>query len=156
MVIVSKSDLSDIPLKRFANSMDKRVVVKRLDENLHFEATNPSGKQIEVDGSDDEKAMSPIELLLAAIGTCSAFDVTMMLEKQGEKIDNLKVEVDGLRREEGECKPYHAIHLLFIIKGQFDRNRADRAVQLAVEKYCSVGATLRPETKVTYEIRLEI
>ena len=65
--------------------MDKRVVVRRIDESLHFEAVNPSGKRIEVDGSEDEKAMLPIELLLAAIGSCSAFDVAMMLEKKWTK-----------------------------------------------------------------------
>jgi putative redox protein len=135
--------------------MGKRVTVRRLDDNLHFEAVNPSGKRIEVDGSDEEKAMLPIELLLAAIGSCSAFDVALMLEKQGQKIDDLIVEVDGKRREEGECKPYHAMHMIFIIYGQIDRNRAERAVALAVEKYCSVGATFRPETKVTYELQME-
>jgi putative redox protein len=135
--------------------MDKRVVVRRIDDSLHFEAVNPSGKRIEVDGSEDEKAMLPIELLLAAIGSCSAFDVAMMLEKSGQKIDDLRVEVDGLRREEGECKPYHAMHMVFIFKGQIDRNRAEWVVALAVEKYCSVGATFRAETKVTYEIKVE-
>ncbi len=135
--------------------MDKRVAVRRLDDNLHFEAVNPSGNRIEVDGSDEEKAMLPIELLLAAIGSCSAFDVALMLEKQGQRIDDLRVEVDGKRREEGECKPYHAMHMIFIIRGQIDPNRAERAVALAVEKYCSVGATFRPETKVTYELQME-
>lgn len=135
--------------------MDKRVAIRRLDDNLHFEAVNSLGRRIEVDGSDKEKAMLPIELLLAAIGSCSAFDVAMMLERHGQRIDDLRVEVDGKRREEGECRPYHAIHLIFIIRGQIDRKRAERAVELAVEKYCSVGATFRPETKVTYELQME-
>ncbi|MCZ4410130.1 OsmC family protein [Cryomorphaceae bacterium 1068] len=135
--------------------MDKRVSIRRLDDNLHFEAVNPSGKRIEIDGSDEEKAMLPIELLLAAIGSCSAFDVAMMLERQGQKIDDLHIEVDGQRREEGECKPYHAMHMIFTIHGEIDPNRAERAVALAVEKYCSVGATFRPETKVTYELQMQ-
>ncbi|MGB6037532.1 MAG: OsmC family protein [Cryomorphaceae bacterium] len=135
--------------------MDKRVVVQRLDKNLHFEACNPSGKRIEIDGSEEEKAMLPIELLLAAIGSCSAFDVAMMLEKQGQTIDDIRVEVDGMRRAEGETRPYHAMHMVFCIKGEIDRNRAQRVVELAVEKYCSVGATFRAETAITYELKME-
>lgn len=135
--------------------MDKRVVVQRLHKNLHFEACNPSGKCLEIDGSDEGKAMSPIELLLAAIGSCSAVDIATMLEKQGQTIDDFRVEVDGMRREEGESKPYHAMHMVFCIKGNIDRNRAQRVVELAVEKYCSVGATFRNETKITYELLME-
>lgn len=135
--------------------MENRVVVRRIDQNLHFEAVNPLGKRLEVDGSDDEKAMLPVELLLAAIGSCSAFDIAAMLEKHGQKIDDLQVEVNGSRDEEGECKPYQTMHMVFKLKGKIDRKRAERVVELAVEKYCSVGATFRPETVVTYELKME-
>jgi putative redox protein len=38
---------------------------------------------------------------------------------------------------------WEKIHLLFQLKGDVDPAKANRAVQLSMEKYCSVAETLR-------------
>ena len=134
--------------------MQMKVDLRRKDGNLHFEAVNENGSKVDIDGGEDKKGMRPMELLLTAMGSCSAFDAVLILEKQRQTIDDFTVEVVGERPDEGEPKPYDAIHLKFAIKGKVDESKAERALNLAVEKYCSVAATFRPETKITYEFQI--
>lgn len=122
--------------------------------NLHFEARNASGNIVHIDGSEEKKGMRPMELLLTAMGSCTAFDAVLILEKQRQVIKDFSVEVIGKRPDEGYPKPYEAIHLVFTLEGTIDREKAERALNLAVEKYCSVSATFRPETAISYELKL--
>lgn len=134
--------------------MEMNISIARKDEHLHFEAENDRGNQVSIDGGADSKGMRPMELLLTAMGSCSAFDAVLILEKQRQTVRDFRVEVSGTRPDEGEPKPFESIHLVFILEGEIDRQKAERAVKLSVEKYCSVSATFRPETKVTYELKI--
>jgi putative redox protein len=62
--------------------------------------------------------------------------------------------VKGLRRD-AVPPPYTEIRMVFIARGAVAPQKLDRAVRLAVEKYCSVGASLDPNVVVTHEARLE-
>lgn len=134
--------------------MNMNVNIARKDEHLHFEAENNRGNRVSIDGGEESKGMRPMELLLTAMGSCSAFDAVFILEKQRQKIRDFRVEVSGMRADEGAPKPFESIHLTFILAGEIDRHKAERAVKLSVEKYCSVSATFRPDTKITYTLKL--
>jgi putative redox protein len=134
--------------------MNMNVNIVRKDEHLHFEAENDRGNRVSIDGGEESKGMRPMELLLTAMGSCSAFDAVLILQKQRQKIQKFKVEVSGVRADEGAPKPFESIHVVFTLEGDIDRHKAERAIQLSVEKYCSVSATFRPETKITYDLKL--
>jgi len=131
------------------------VNITQLNDKLHFEATNADGNTVHMDGGPavggEGKGMRPMELLLTAVASCSAFDVVSILKKQREPLENLSISAKGERVTEGDVKPFISMHFVFKIKGDVNQKKADRAVQLAVEKYCSVGATLNPDIPVTYE-----
>lgn len=135
------------------------VNITQLNDNLHFEAINPDGNSVHLDGGPavggEGKGMRPMELLLTAVASCSAFDVVSILKKQREPLENLAVSAKAERATEGDAKPFTSMHFVFKIKGDVNRKKADRAVQLSVEKYCSVGATLDPNIPVTYEAVIE-
>jgi len=131
--------------------MEMRIDIRRT-RDLHFEARNDKGAMVEIEGGEERAAMRPMELLLTAMGSCSAFDAVLILEKQRQIIDDFRVEVVGERPDEGPAKPYESIHLKFTMEGKIDKNKAERALSLAVEKYCSVSATFKPETKITYDL----
>lgn len=130
------------------------ITLARKDEHLHFEAENDRGNVVSIDGGTDSKGMRPMELLLTAMASCSAFDAVLILEKQRQEIRDFRVKASGTRADEGAPKPFNSIHLIYTLEGDIDRQKAERAVKLSVEKYCSVGATFRPETKITYELNL--
>jgi putative redox protein len=133
--------------------MKMKIDISR-KQGLHFVARNESGNVVEIDGSEEKQAMRPMELLLTALGSCSAFDAVGILEKQRQTINGFSVEVTGDRPDEGYPKPYESIHLRFTIEGKVERAKAERALALAVKKYCSVSATFRAETAVTHELNL--
>jgi len=133
--------------------MDMNVSIIRRGDHLHFEGDNRRGNTVLIDGGEQSKGMRPMELLLTAMGSCSAFDAALILKKQRQVIDDFRVEVSGTRPDTGAAKPFEKIHLTFFLSGKIDEKKAERAVKLSVEKYCSVSATFRPETKITYNLK---
>ena len=99
-------------------------------------------------------ATSPVELLLLAAATCSASDVVLILQKQRVALRALEVTLHGTRRET-EPRRYTAIHFRFAIAGEgADDAKTRRAIDLSLEKYCSVVASLAPDTRITYDVAL--
>jgi putative redox protein len=133
-----------------------KINVKRLDDNFHMEASNEDGNTLQMDGSPEiggrEKGMRPTQLLLAAVGGCSAIDVILILKKQKQIIESLEVEVDGEREKVEEYSLFRNICLHFKLRGQIDLDKAERAVKLSIDKYCSVSKTLEPTAKITYKV----
>src|SRR5216110_638746 len=112
---------------------------------LQFEGSGTGRPPILVDG-DSAAATSPVELLLLAAATCSASDVVVILQKQRVALRSLEVAVRGTRRET-EPRRYTAIHFAFALAGDgADEVKARRAIDLSLEKYCSVVASLAPDT----------
>lgn len=125
----------------------------RWRERLLFEGSAPGRPEIVVDG-DSAAATSPVELLLLAAATCSASDVVLILQKQRVTLRALDVAVQGTRRET-EPRRYTAIHFRFAIAGDgADETKARRAIDLSLEKYCSVVASLAPDMRITYDVSL--
>jgi putative redox protein len=91
--------------------------------------------------------------LLAAAG-CSGSDVVSILAKMRVDLRRCEVEVRGVRRDE-EPRRYVAIRFRFTLAGAgLDRAKAERAVDLSLEKYCSVIHSLAPDIAVDREIVL--
>ena len=104
--------------------------------------------------NERESAATPVELLLIALGSCTAVDVISILQKKRERVTAYRVEVRGERREE-HPRAYTRMEVRHVVRGH---NVSERAVASAVElsetKYCSVAATLRPGVEIlsSYEI----
>ena len=120
---------------------------------LLFEAGAPGRPSVLVDG-DGTLAQTPVEMLLVAAATCSASDVVLILQKQRVALEALEVRLRGTRREE-QPRRYTALHFVFTISGVgVDETKARRAIDLSLEKYCSVVASLASDIHVTYDVAL--
>lgn len=125
----------------------------RWRERLVFEAGAPGRPLVLVDG-DSKVAISPVELLLVAAATCTASDVVLILEKQRVGLRALEATVQGTRRDE-QPRRYTALHFVFTITGDgADEGKARRAIDLSLEKYCSVVASLAPDIRISYDVQL--
>jgi putative redox protein len=112
-----------------------------------------AGHETVIDG-DNTTAPGPMLLLLLAVASCTASDVVLILGKMRVPPREFRVDVSGTRREE-EPRRYTAIHLDYQIKGEgIDEARARRAIDLSVEKYCSVVNSLAPDIRITYGLAL--
>jgi putative redox protein len=123
-----------------------------------MEAINESGNQIVMDASKniggEEGGFRPTQLLLAAVGGCTAIDIIMILKKQRQEIESFEVEVDGEKEKVEEYSLFRDIVLHYKLKGKIDRDKAERAIQLSLDKYCSVSKTLEPTARITFRLSL--
>ncbi len=134
-----------------------KVTLERVG-HVAFEARSELGVQIVIDGSPaiggEGRGMRPMELLLAAVASCSAMEVVhILVNKQKEPLEGLRVEIEG-QRAEGLPSPFTAMKVVYIAKGNVDEHKLERAVSLGLEKYCSARATI-PGVELTWEARHE-
>jgi putative redox protein len=128
------------------------IHIRQVDDEVHFEARNERGNTAQIDGADVEaEGMQPMELLLASVATCSAIDLVQILKKQRQPLEDLQIEVDGKRPEDTTPRPFKAISLKFKLFGELEESKVARAVELSVEKYCSVAATLDRDVDITHQ-----
>ena len=114
---------------------------------------NGAGDQIIIDGEEVALGVRPMEALLAALGTCTAFDVVSILAKRQTPVESYRIELEGERAEE-HPRRYTRIRVLHLVSGKgITPESLERAVSLSHEKYCSVVATLNAE--IEYEVVLE-
>jgi putative redox protein len=133
---------------------DMKAVVYNAGDDF-FIAVSPSGHAVALD-TDSERgsAPSPMELLLMALGSCTAVDVIGILQKKREQITDYRVEVRGERRDEYP-RSFERMEVRHIVTGKAVSPKAvAQAIELSENKYCSVAATLRPTTEIvsSYEI----
>ncbi len=115
-----------------------------------FIGTSPSGHAITVDTKGDRHAApTPMELLLIAVGSCTAVDVVSILEKKRQIVTDYKIEVTAERRDE-HPRSYKKINVHHIVYGRNVSEQAvEQAIKLSDEKYCSVAATVRLTAEIT-------
>ena len=132
-----------------------KVSIERLNDAVHFEGVNANGNTIHMDGSPaiggEDKGVRPMELLLFATASCSCIDIVMILEKMKQPLKDLKVDVEGERGKDQVPSVFNTIHLHYKFWGDLKEDKVKKALELSLEKYCSVSAMLEQTAKITYE-----
>jgi putative redox protein len=106
-------------------------------------------------GGGDDIGMSPSQLLLVALGGCTAYDVVNILTKKRQRLTGLEIEIAG-EQEPDPPWAYRKIHLTYRLRGRGLSEKAVRdAIALSKDKYCSVGATLAAAAEITYDYIIE-
>lgn len=134
-----------------------RVSLRR-NGKAAFVATSEHGEhEVQLDGPPSlggaDVGMRPMELFLVSLAGCSAMDMVMILEQQKQRLDDLRIEVQG-ERADAIPAVYERIHLEFIATGDVAANKLERAAKLSADKYCSVSRMLNPDVVVTHATRL--
>ena len=92
-----------------------KVTINKLEGKQHMEAQNEQGGAIRMDGTTTigglEGGFSPMQLLLAGIGGCSAIDILGILEKQKQELKELNIEVDADKQSVGTYSEFKSIHI---------------------------------------------
>ncbi len=136
------------------------VVLNRLDQDFHFEAKGSSPIPVHIDAAEGigghNAGARPMELLLMGLGGCTAIDVILILKKQRQIVEDFQIRVQGDREKiEGtEKTPFRSINIQFELKGTIDGNKALKAIQMSMDKYCSATAQLEPSATITHTLVL--
>src|SRR3984957_2186304 len=118
---------------------------------LQFDAGRLDGPKVRIDG-ETRTGPNPVDTLLAALAACAATDVVQIMEKQRTPLKSLSVRVEAQRVAIIPRRLASAV-LHFTLEGAgITPERAERAVELSVTKYCSVRSSLLAEVPVTWTI----
>jgi putative redox protein len=135
-----------------------KIELNRLNDAFHFEASNEQGNKVHLDASPDiggtNQGMRPMQMLLAAMGGCSAIDLINILKKQKQDLKDVKITVTGEREKDAIPSLYVEVHAHFKLYGRLDQEKVQKAVTLAVDKYCSVAKTLEAKARVTHSFEI--
>ena len=133
----------------------RHVTLGRLDTGV-YRATNPRGVELTF-GSNAEDGFSPVELLLAAIGGCSAVDVDIVTSRRAEP-DRFEVVVEADKISDDTGNILRDIQMTFHVSfpegadGDAARDRLPRAVQSSHDRSCTVSRTVEAGTPVSVHI----
>ncbi|MGE0103100.1 MAG: OsmC family protein [Blastocatellales bacterium] len=123
------------------------------DGGLKFTGLTANGHETRIDG-DKEAGPTPMELLLEAIGSCSAIDVVVIMEKVRTPLQKLEISLEG-NRHNPEPRYYTDVRMNFDAWGEgINHDKLERAINLSIVKYCSVFHSLRPDTKFEVGFRV--
>jgi putative redox protein len=115
-----------------------------------FVATSPSGHAIAIDSDrTSNKAPGPMELVLMALGACTATDVVSILKKKRQKLESLEVICSGERASEPPTV-WKKLEILYRLRGSLDEAAVKHAIELSEQKYCSVSAMLQKTATLTW------
>ena len=118
-----------------------------------FTATNMKGCQTAIDG-DKADGPSPMDLLLEALGGCSAIDIVVIMEKVKTPLAHFEMTIEGTRNAT-DPKYYTDAVLRFDAWGEgINPDKLSRAINLSIFKYCSVYHSLRTDLKLRAEYRI--
>lgn len=128
-------------------------------EGSTFVAESGSGHALVIDGPPEHGGRNlgarPMETVLMGLGACSAFDVVSILAKARQQVSSCHVELDA-ERADAVPAVFTRIHLHYVIRGRAVKPAAvARAVELSVDKYCSVTAMLRPRVAISHDWHVE-
>jgi len=138
-----------------SDSDHRHVTLERVETGV-YRATNPAGVELTF-GSLTEDGFSPVELLLAAIGGCTAVDVDLMTSRRATP-ERFEVEIDAEKVEVEGGNLLRDIEMIFRVRfpdgadGDKARDRLPRAVQHSHDRTCTVSRTIEAGTPVTARI----
>jgi len=126
--------------------MDK-IEVKRVDDAYAFVATDSNGNTARMDASaaigGHNSGIRPMQTILMGLGGCGGVDIISILKKQKQEITEFKMVIEGEREQGKEPALWKEVNIQFYFTGLVDLEKAEKAVALSLNKYCSVAATLR-------------
>jgi putative redox protein len=123
-------------------------------EQERFLGVTPSGHAVAFDADRGANtAPGPMEMLLAALGSCTATDVVVILGKKRQKLESLEVAVSGERAADAP-RVWTKIEVVYRLRGKLDEKAVRDAIELSESKYCSVAAMLRTRAEISFRYEI--
>jgi putative redox protein len=124
-----------------------RIILERKNGDFGFEIIDENGQTLQTDASPENGGgnfgFRPMQLDLAALGSCSAIDIASIMKKQRQEIESFTISIAGEREQNKIPSLWKSVELLFKFKGIIEQEKAKKAVALSMDKHCSVAETLR-------------
>jgi len=122
-------------------------------EGLEFLGHAAYGEPLAIGGDTTGRGAKPSDLLPLSLAACTAYDVVVILRKQRQDLRAMEI-VTRTTQDTDPPWTFREMHMHFVLTGRIDPAKAERAVDLAESKYCSVAATLRDVVSLTHSIEV--
>ncbi len=122
-------------------------------EGFGFEGRDQQGHVFGIDTDPQGVGAKPSDLVPISLAACTSWDVVNILRKQRQALEGLEVKITSEQEPEAPWA-FTGIHLHFIITGDVDPAKAERAIELSESRYCSVAATLRPNVELSHSLEI--
>ena len=136
-----------------------QIKIERLNDAYHMQATNEDNVTVEMDGSPDiggeNLGFRPMQMVLAGLGGCSTIDILGILKKKRQQVKDIKVNVKATRDENEVPSLFKTVHLEYTVYGPVEEKQLEKAVELSLEKYCSVAKILEKTADITYSFEVK-
>lgn len=135
--------------------MDLKITMKYINDEK-FELINQTDNSLNVDmySQDKKENQSPMELLLSALTSCAAVEIVSMIKKRRRNFKNIEAISNGIRAQ-STPKYFKNINIKYLIySNDLKDEEAERFISLSLNKYCSVGASLRKDTTVNHSFEI--
>ena len=123
---------------------------------MRFVGGTEGGQAVVMEGSAQDGpriGASPMEVVLIGMGGCASFDVVHILNKMRLQFEDVTCELEAVRADT-QPRVFPRVHMVFTVTGDVPQNKADEAVRLSVEKYCSASAMIEKTAEITWEARI--
>ena len=135
-----------------------KVELKRVNDAFHFEAVGAAEVPVHIDGSPEiggvDAGARPMEMILMGLGGCSAIDIVLILQKQRQVIEDMAITIEGERVPNETPSVFKTIHVHYAFKGDLSEEKVKRAIELSMDKYCSVTAILNKTAVITHSFSI--
>jgi len=126
------------------------VSLEQLDDAVQFQAHNDSGYDFTIASTDEMEGVSPMEMIALGVGGCSSIDILNILDKQRQSVDDFSVDVDGERATDEVPAVFTSLHVHYRVEGDVEPEKVRRAIELSLDKYCSVSHMLQASVPISY------
>ncbi len=124
-----------------------KITLKRKAGDFGFEAHDEAQNVVRMDTKKElggvDFGTTPMQLLLMGMAGCSGIDVVSILKKQRQDLQDIEIQIEGEREKAGDVSLWKKANIIFVLKGNLDPEKAQKACDLSMNKYCSVATTLR-------------
>ena len=137
-----------------------KIILERQNKAVHLQAINEDEAKIDIDGAPsiggENKGLRPMQLMLAALGSCSTMDIVSILNKQKQDLKDIQIVINGEREKDKTPSLFNDIQVHFILTGNLDEKKVRRAIDLSMNTYCSVSRIIEKTAQITYSYEIKI
>jgi putative redox protein len=127
-----------------------KVQLQQVDDQIQFQAQSESGYDFMVASADELEGVSPMEMVALGLGSCSSVDILNILEKQRQTVERYDVDVDAERATDEVPAVFTHLHVHYTVDGDVEPEKVRRAIELSLDKYCSVSRMLEKTAEISY------
>lgn len=136
-----------------------KITIQRTPDGAQTIATDEPGNQVAMYLPDSAggsgQGVRPMQMLIMGVGGCTAVDVLMILKKQRQNVTDFRIEIDANREEGKEPSLWENVHMKYFFSGEVSLEKAQKAIELSIAKYCSASETLRiAGANITWEAEI--